>query len=240
MMGRQTVDQSQLFYLFNLEEQIPADHLLRRLNPIVTRVLVDLREKLAPFYSDIGRPSIDPELMIRMLIVGYCYGIRFERKLCEEVKLHLGYRWFCRLELDDKVPDHSTFSVNRHGRFRDSGILRQVFEAVVRACMDAGLVKGEGFAVDASVIEADASRYHGKAPGEIDWSAPERQTRAVEKRASCRAPTLRSTASATSTSALRVSFSGRLGRCTMAGPSSIVRALATAAHVSSSPSALRT
>jgi transposase len=179
MMGRQTVDQSQLFYLFNLEEQIPADHLLRRLNPIVTRVLVDLREKLAPFYSDIGRPSIDPELMIRMLIVGYCYGIRFERKLCEEVKLHLGYRWFCRLELDDKVPDHSTFSVNRHGRFRDSDIFRQVFEAVVRACMDAGLVKGEGFAVDASVIEADASRYHGKAPDEIDWSAPERQTRAV-------------------------------------------------------------
>jgi transposase len=179
MMGRQTVDQSQLFYLFNLEEHIPADHLLRRLNPIVTRVLVDLREKLAPFYSDIGRPSIDPELMIRMLIVGYCYGIRFERKLCEEVKLHLGYRWFCRLELDDKVPDHSTFSVNRHGRFRDSDIFRQVFEAVVRACMDAGLVEGEGFAVVASVIEADASRYHGKAPDEIDWSAPERQTRAV-------------------------------------------------------------
>ena len=270
MMGRQTVDQSQLFYLFNLEEQIPADHLLRRLNPIVTRVLVDLREKLAPFYSDIGRPSIDPELMIRMLIVGYCYGIRFERKLCEEVKLHLGYRWFCRLELDDKIPDHSTFSVNRHGRFRDSDILRQVFE--VRACMDAGLVRSEGFAVDASVIEADASRYHGKAPGELDWSAPERQTRAVTEfltalddegadadrkppktispvdpcsawtatRASCRAPTLRSTASAISTSALRVSFSGRLGRCTMAGPSSIVRAPATAAHVSSSPSALRT
>src|SRR6266699_2754594 len=120
MMGRQTVDQSQLFYLFNLEEQIPADHLLRRLNPIVTRVLVDLREKLAPFYSDIGRPSIDPELMIRMLVVGYCYGIRFERKLCEEVKLHLGYRWFCRLQLEDKVPDHTTFSVTSHGRFRDS------------------------------------------------------------------------------------------------------------------------
>src|SRR5262252_1595312 len=179
MMGSPTVDQSQLFYLFNLEEQIPTDHLLRRLNPIVTRVLVDLREKLAPFYSEIGRPSIDPELMIRMLIVGYCYGIRFDRKLCEEVKLHLGYRWFCRLELGDKIPDHSTFSVNRHGRFRDSDILRQVFEAVVRACMDAGLVKSEGFAVDASVIEADASRYHGKAPGELDWSAPERQTRAV-------------------------------------------------------------
>ena len=179
MMGRQTVDQSQLFYLFNLGERIPKHHLLRRIDPIVTRVLADLHEKLAPFYSDIGRPSIDPELVIRMLIVGYCYGIRFERQLCEEVELHLAYRWFCRLDLDDKVPDHSTFSVNRHGRFRDSDILRHVFEVVVRACMDAGLVKGEGFAVDASVMEADASRYHGKAPAEIDWSAPERQTRAV-------------------------------------------------------------
>ena len=179
MMGRQTGDQSQLFYLFNLERRIPAGHLLRRINPVVTRILAELREKLAPFYSEIGRPSIDPELMIRMLIVGYCYGIRFERRLCEEVDLHLAYRWFCRLDLDDKVPDHSTFSVNRHGRFRDSDIFRQVFEAVVRACMDAGLVKGEGFAVDASVMEANASRYHGKAPDEIDWSAPERQTRAA-------------------------------------------------------------
>jgi len=179
MMGQQTGDQSQLFYLFNLERRIPAGHLLRRINPVVTRILMELREKLAPFYSEIGRPSIDPELMIRMLIVGYCYGIRFERRLCEEVELHLAYRWFCRLDLDDKVPDHSTFSVNRHGRFRDSDILRHVFEAVVRACMDAGLVKGDGFAVDASVMEANASRYHGKAPDEIDWSLPERQTRAA-------------------------------------------------------------
>ena len=179
MMGRQTGDQSQLFYLFNLEERIPAGHLLRRINPVVTGVLAGLREKLAPLYSEIGRPSIDPELMIRMLIVGYCYGIRFERRLCEEVELHLAYRWFCRLDLDDKVPDHSTFSVNRHGRFRHSDIFRHVFEAVVRACMNAGLVKGEGFAVDASVMEADASRYHGKAPDEIDWSEPERQTRAA-------------------------------------------------------------
>src|SRR5476649_2236206 len=179
MMGRQTVDQSQLFYLFNLEERIPARHLLRGINPVVTQVLADLHEKLAPFYSEIGRPSIDPELMIRMLIVGYCYGIRFERRLCEEVEMHLAYWWFCRLDLDDKVPDHSTFSVNRHGRFRDSDILRHVFEAVVRTCMNAGLVKGEGFAVDASVIEADASRYHGKPPDEIDWSLPERQTRAA-------------------------------------------------------------
>jgi IS5 family transposase len=119
--------------------------------------------------------------MLRMLIVGYCYGLRSERRLCEEVELHLAYRWFCRLDLEDKVPDHSTFSVNRHGRFRESDIFRQLFEAVVRACMDAGLVKGEGFAVDASVIEADASRYHGKAPDEIDWTEPKRQTRAVEE-----------------------------------------------------------
>ena len=178
-MGRQSGDQSRLFYLFNLERRIPAGHLLRRINPVVTGILGDLREKLVPFYSEIGRPSIDPELMIRMLIIGYCYGIRFERRLCEEVELHLAYRWFCRLDLDDKVPDHSTFSVNRHGRFRDSDLFRQVFEAVVRACMNAGLVKGEAFAVDASVIEADASRYHAKAPDEIDWSLSERQTRAV-------------------------------------------------------------
>ena len=179
MMGRQNVDQSQLFYLFNLEGRIPRHHLLRRINPVVTRIMADLREKLGPFYSEIGRPSIDPELMIRMLIVGYCYGIRSERRLCEEVELHLAYRWFCRLDLDDKVPDHSTFSVNRHGRFRESDAFRHVFEAVVRTCMDTGLVKGEGFAVDASVMEADASRYHGVTPEEADWSAPERQTRAV-------------------------------------------------------------
>jgi transposase len=179
MMGRQAGDQHQLFYLFNLEARIPADHLLRRINPIVTGVLADLREKLAPFYSEIGRPSIDPELMLRMLIAGYCYGIRSERRLCEEVHLNLAYRWFCRLDLDDKVPHHSTFSVNRLGRFRESDILRHVFERVVATCMAAGLVKGEGFAVDASVIEANASRYHGKAPDELDWTDAQRQQRAV-------------------------------------------------------------
>jgi transposase len=179
MMGRQTGDQRQLFYLFNLEDRIPADPLLRRLNPIVTRVLADLRERLASFYSDIGRPSIDRELMMRMLMVGYCYGIRSERRLCEEVKLHLAYRWFCRLDLDDTIPHHSTFSVNRLGRFRESDILRHIFERVVAACMAAGLVKGEGFAVDATVIEANASRYHGKAPDELDWTDAQRQQRAV-------------------------------------------------------------
>jgi transposase len=181
MMGRQTGDQRQLFYLFNLEDRIPSDHLLRKLNPMVSRVVADLREKLVSFYSDIGRPSIDPELMMRMLMVGYCYGIRSERRLCEEVKLHLAYRWFCKLDLDDKVPHHSTFSVNRLGRFRESDILRHIFERVVAACMAAGLVKGEGFAVDASVIEANASRYHGKAPDELDWTDEQRQKRAVSE-----------------------------------------------------------
>jgi transposase len=179
MMGRQENDQRQLFYLFNLEDRIPTDHLLRRINPIIAGVLADLRKRLASFYSDIGRPSIDPELMMRMLIVGYCYGIRSERRLCEEVKLHLAYRWFCKLDLNDNVPHHSTFSVNRLGRFRESDILRHVFERVVAACMAAGLVKGEGFAVDATVIEANASRYHGKAPDELDWTDAHRQRRAV-------------------------------------------------------------
>jgi transposase len=141
--------------------------------------LSDLHKELEPHYSDIGRPSIDPELMIRMLIVGYCYGIRSERKLTQEVELHLAYRWFCKLDLDDKVPHHSTFSENRLGRFRESDLLRHIFERVVWTAMAMGLVKGEGFAVDGSVLEANASRYHGKAPDELDWTDKQRQTRAV-------------------------------------------------------------
>jgi transposase len=179
MMGRQDRDQGQLFYEFSLDEMIPTDHLLRRINVFATAVLADLHEQLKPFYSEIGRPSIDPELMIRMLLVGYCYGIRHERRLCQEVALHLAYRWFCKLDLDDKIPHHSTFSVNRLGRFRESEILRHIFERVVAACMVAGLVKGEGFAVDASVMEANASRYHGRAPNELDWTDAQRQKRAV-------------------------------------------------------------
>jgi transposase len=179
MMGRRDRDQASLFYDFNLDDIIPENHLLRRIDVFVTMVLADVHKQLQAFYSDIGRPSIDPELMLRMLIIGYCYGIRHERKLCEEVKLHLAYRWFCKLDLNDKVPHHSTFSENRLNRFRESDILRHVFERVVQACMKQGLVKGEGFAVDASVIEANASRYHGQAPDEIDWSQSKRQTRAV-------------------------------------------------------------
>jgi transposase len=179
MMGRQRRDQGRLFYEFRLEDRIPENHLLRRMNVFVTVVLADLRKELEPYYSEIGRPSIDPELMVRMLIVGYCYGIRSERKLTQEVELHLAYRWFCKLDLDDKVPHHSTFSENRLGRFRESDLLRHIFERVVWASMAMGLVKGEGFAVDASVLEANASRYHGKAPDDLDWTDKQRQTRAV-------------------------------------------------------------
>jgi len=123
--------------------------------------LGEVRRELVSFYSTLGRPSIDPELMIRMLIIGYCFGIRSERRLCEEVHLNLAYRWFCRLGLDGHVPDHSTFSKNRHGRFRDSDLLRRVFEAVLQRCIREGLVGGEGFAVDASLIKADANRQKG-------------------------------------------------------------------------------
>jgi transposase len=179
MMGRQSGDQASLIYEFCLDDRVPKNHLLRRINVFVTAALADVHEQLDAHYSEIGRPSIDPELMIRMLIVGYCYGLRSERKLTQEVELHLAYRWFCRLDLDDKVPHHSTFSENRLHRFRESDIFRHIFECVVAACMAAGLVKGEGFAVDASVMEANASRYHGKAPEELDWTEKQRQKRAV-------------------------------------------------------------
>src|SRR3954468_5155368 len=181
MMGRRSGDQASLFYEFRLEDRVPKNHLLRRINAFVTADLTDVHEQLDRYYSEIGRPSVDPELMIRMLIIGYCYGLRSERKLTQEVELHLAYRWFCRLDLDDKVPHHSTFSENRLHRFRESDVFRYIFERVVAACMAAGLVKGEGFAVDASVMEANASRYHGKAPDEIEWSEPECQTRAVKE-----------------------------------------------------------
>jgi transposase len=130
-----------------------------------------LRAQLAPYYSHTGRPSIDPELMIRMLVIGYCYGIRSERRLCEEVRLNLAYRWFCRLGLEEAIPDHSAFSRARHGRFREADILRSVFESTVKACMDKGLVGGEGFATDASIIRADANRQnHIDGGDDHDWT----------------------------------------------------------------------
>jgi len=132
--------------------------------------MVDLsgvRAHLAPYYSAIGRPSIDPELMIRMLLIGYVMGIRSERRLCEEVHLNLAYRWFCRLDLTAPVPDHSSFSKNRHGRFRDSDLLRTLFEAVVERCIREGVVGGNNFAADASLIQADANKQNST-PKE-DW-----------------------------------------------------------------------
>jgi len=170
MMGDRKVQQYALFYEFSLERHVPEKHLLRAIDRFVE--LGGVRAYLAPFYSETGRPSIDPELLIRMLIVGYCFGIRSERRLCEEVHLNLAYRWFCRLGLDGDVPDHSTFSRTRHGRFRDADLLRELFETVVRRCMAEGLVGGEGFAVDASMIVADAHRQRGvETPDQLDPKA---------------------------------------------------------------------
>lgn len=156
MMGPRQEAQGALFYDFSVEDHVPAEHLVRAIDRFID--LGDVRERLAPFYSETGRPSVDPELMIRMLLLGYIFGIRSERRLCEEVHLNLAYRWFCRLDMAGRVPDHSTFSKNRHGRFRDSDLLRHVFEQTVARCIAEGLVGGDHFAVDASLIQADANK----------------------------------------------------------------------------------
>lgn len=156
MMGCLPSEQNTLFYDFNLEQHIPDNHLLRKIDKFLD--FDQIRQHLKSFYSHTGRPSIAPELMIRMLIVGYCYGIHSERRLCEEINFNLAYRWFCQIGLEDEVPNHSTFSKNRHGRYRESDLFRFVFDAVVQRCMDEGLVKGEGFAIDASLIKS-TTRY---------------------------------------------------------------------------------
>ena len=180
MMGQLPAAQNELFYEFNLEQRIPDNHLLRKIDQFLD--FDKIRSHLHSFYSHTGRPSIDPELMIRMLLVGYCYGIRSERRLCEEINYNLAYRWFCRLGLEDEIPNHSTFSKNRHGRYRDSDIFRFVFETVVQRCMDEGLVKGEGFAVDGSLIQADVSRQRAASKNEsIDWGPAEEQSRPVRE-----------------------------------------------------------
>jgi transposase len=180
MMGERAVMQEALFYGFSLEDHVPQDHLLRSIDRFVD--LGGIREHLRPYYSEMGRPSIDPELMIRMLIIGYCMGIRSERRLCEEVHLNLAYRWFCRIGLDGAVPDHSTFSKNRHGRFRDSDLLRELFETTVARCMEEGLVGGNGFATDASLIKADANKQRS-AEGwrEVDWEGMAATRRSVRE-----------------------------------------------------------
>jgi transposase len=171
MMGSNDKPQDELFYAFNLDDMVPQDHLLRDIDRVLD--LSNLREHLAPYYSHTGRPSVDPELMIRMLLIGYCCGIRSERQLCYEVSMNLAYRWFCKLKITDQVPHHSTFSKNRHGRFRDAETFRFVFEQVLQRCMDKGLIGGEGFTVDASVVKADASKqkHHDD---DDDWGSGSR------------------------------------------------------------------
>src|SRR6516164_7360209 len=166
MMGRLNHDQEQLFYSFRLDKAVPEDHPVREVAAVLD--LSWVHSELAPYYPRLGRPSIDPALMIRMLIIGYVFGIRSERALCREVGVNLAYRWFCGLSIEDKVPDHSAFSHARNERFRDSGIFRSVFERVVGACIGAGLVGGEGFAVDASLIVADANKQRST-PG-AQWN----------------------------------------------------------------------
>ena len=181
MMGRRDREQGHLFYCFNLEDVVPEDHLVRAIAAVLD--LSWVHAALAPHYSAIGRPSIDPVLMIRMLIVGYVFAIRSERALCREVQVNLAYRWFCGFGIEDKIPDHSVFSRARNERFRDHNIFRQVFERVVGACITAGLVGGDGFAVDASLIEADANKSRS-VPG-VEWNTkridPEAASRAAKE-----------------------------------------------------------
>src|SRR6202790_5273952 len=155
MMGQQPRTEP-LFYYFRLEDQIPYDHLLKRLDRSVDFRFV--RERLRDAYSSMGRPSIDPEILLRMLLVGYLYGITSERRMVEEVRMHLAYRWFTRLGFEQEIPDHSTFSKNRHGRFRQSDVFRSVFEEIVRRRLEAGLVEGQNLAVDGTMVVANASR----------------------------------------------------------------------------------
>ena len=180
MMGRRERVQGQFFYAFDLDKVVPADHLVRQIDGVLD--LDWVHKDLAPYYSHTGRPSIDPVLMIRMLIVGYVFAIRSERQLCSEVQVNLAYRWFCKLGIEDGIPDHSVFSRARHERFRQSGALRRVFECVVAKCITAGLVGGEGFSIDASLVRADVDKKK-RVPGNqpISWPRTEEASRAVRE-----------------------------------------------------------
>ena len=168
MMGQQTRSES-LFYYFRLEDQIPQDHLLRVIDEQIDLSFV--RERVKGLYSATGRPSIDPEVLLRLLLVGYLYGITSERHLLEEVRMHLAYRWFTRLDFEQEIPDHSTFSKNRHGRFRQSGVFRGVFEEIVRRCLQAGLVEGKHLAVDGTMVGAKCQPTKPSSTGAIERSS---------------------------------------------------------------------
>jgi transposase len=180
MMGQREVGQGQFFYAFDLDRVVPPDHLVRQIDPVLD--LSWVHKELAPYYSHTGRPSIDPVLMIRMLIIGYVFAIRSERAICAELKVNLAYRWFCKLSIEDDVPDHSVFSRARHERFRESDALRRVFESVVAKCISVGLVGGEGFSIDASLIKADVDKKK-RSPGDqpIAWPKAEEASRAVRE-----------------------------------------------------------
>jgi transposase len=180
MMGRREDSQVQFLYAFDLDKVVPADHLVRQIDAILD--LSWVHRELRPYYSHTGRPSIDPVLMIRMLLVGYVFALRSERRLCSEVQVNLAYRWFCKLSVEDKIPDHSVFSRARHERFRESDALRRVFEGVVAMCIAARLVGGEAFSVDASLIKADVDKKK-RAPGDqpIAWPNAEQASHAVRE-----------------------------------------------------------
>src|SRR5688572_9595440 len=180
MMGRREDRQGQFLYEFNLDEVVPPDHLVRKIDAVLD--LGWVHKELAPYYSHTGRPSIDPVLMIRMLIVGYVFAIRSERRICAEVQVNLACRWYCKLSVEDKIPDHSVFSRARHERFRESDALRRVFEGVVAMCIAARLVGGEAFSVDASLIKADVDKKK-RAPGDqpIAWPKAEQASHAVRE-----------------------------------------------------------
>jgi transposase len=155
MMGQHDRSEA-LFYYFRLEDQVPETHLLRLIEKHISFAFV--REKLKTSYSDTGRPSIDPELLLRILLIGYLYGIASERKLVEELRMHLAWRWFTGLGFDQEIPHHSTFSKNRHGRFQESKLFEELFEQIVKQCVEVGLVQGKHLSVDGSFVEANACK----------------------------------------------------------------------------------
>jgi len=155
MMGHHARSEA-LFYYFRLDDQIPENHLLRLIDKHVSFEFV--RQQLKDSYSESGRPSIDPELLLRILLIGYLYGITSERKLVEELRMHLAWRWFTGLGFDQEIPHHSTFSKNRHGRFQESRLFEQLFEQIVRQCVEVGLVEGKHLSVDGSFVEANAAK----------------------------------------------------------------------------------